>query len=59
MSIWCSIGPCGFGANLGLFPELRFGLIRIGCCRGAVADHAREARSKLERTLQALVRGSA
>lgn len=58
MSVWLSLDLCGFGVTGGLFPELRLGILRIGCCRGAIAERARDARSRMERTLTALGLGA-
>lgn len=58
MSLWISFGLCGLGANGGLFPEIRLGVVRVGCCRGAIADHAARARSRLEQALKAVVQGA-
>lgn len=54
MTVWCSLGRCGFGGNLGLFPELRLGVVRIGCCRGAITGHIEEMRDRLRRALASL-----
>lgn len=57
MSAWISFGRCGFGGNLGLFPELRLGIVRVGCCRGAIVDHLRALRIQAEETLKGIIRG--
>jgi len=49
VSVWISLHLwCGFGVTGGLFPEIRLGIVRVGCCRGAVADRMRGARDRLE-----------
>lgn len=59
MTVWFGVHLwCGFGATGGQILELRLGFIRVGCCKGAVMEHIRQARSRLESTLKALVRGA-
>lgn len=54
MSIWLSIGWHGFGVSAGLFPELRIGIIAIGCCRGAVRQRIVAASGSVQAALRAL-----
>lgn len=56
MTVWLSLDLCGFGGNLGLFPELRLGLVRVGWCRGAITEHLEDARDRLRRVLSELRR---
>lgn len=55
MSVWFSFGLVGFGFSTGLFPELRLGVVAVGCCRGAIAAHVRSAREGLEQALAVLM----
>lgn len=42
-SFWITFGWVGVGANGGLFPEVRIGVVALGCCRGAVTERLRAA----------------
>lgn len=53
-SAWVTIGWVGFGASGGLFPEVRLGLLAIGCTRGAISDHIHLARRTLSRAVDIL-----
>jgi hypothetical protein len=53
-SVWITLGWVGFGASGGLFPELRAGIIAIGCCRGSIADRMQIARQTLHKAVDAL-----
>jgi hypothetical protein len=56
MTVWFGLHLwCGFGVTGGLFPEVRLGILRIGCCRGAVGDRMRDARARLEHVYARLV----
>jgi hypothetical protein len=54
MSVWLSLGFVGFGYSGGLFPELRCGIVAIGCCRGAIGHNMRAAASKLRIAIMAM-----
>lgn len=57
MSVWISFHRwCGFGGNLGLFPEVRLGVLRLGCCKGAIGAKVRAAREQVEITYRHLFR---
>lgn len=57
MSVWFGIHIwCGFGCNGGLFPELRLGVIRVGCCKGAVGERVRKATARIAEAAAAALR---
>jgi hypothetical protein len=37
-TVWLTLGWVGFGANAGTLPELRLGLVALGCCPGALRE---------------------
>lgn len=53
-SVWITLGWVGVGASGGLFPEVRAGIIAIGCCRGSIADRMQIARQTLGRAVDLL-----
>lgn len=53
-SVWFTVGFVGFGASGGLFPEVRLGLVSVGCCRGAIAMHMQIARQTLSKAVDFL-----
>ena len=49
------IGWCGFGWSGDLVPELRLGIIRLACCKGALVDRIRDLRDSLDRARTAII----
>lgn len=51
MTIWIAFGWFGFGATGGQFPELRVGLVAVGCSWGLITQTMRDGIHKALRAL--------
>lgn len=57
-TVWISLGLVGFGISGGLFPEIRLGLVAVGCCRGTLTARLQRGRALLREAIDHL-RGAA
>jgi hypothetical protein len=51
-SLGISIGWFGFGFEGGLFPNIRFGILHVWCCRGSMFDLLQGYRDALAKSLR-------
>lgn len=56
-TVWLTFGWVGFGASAGLLPELRLGLVALGCCRGAPRERVEMLRAGIRSAIATLAGG--
>lgn len=54
-TVLCEFGWCGFGWSGDLLPELRLGIVRFACCKGAIVERMRKLRDDLARARNAIL----